>query len=135
MTSMKRAFVFLVVAPVSVFFMVALMCVNVAGTKSLDFACVVGAVLAILSFPMSAISAAVDGFLARAFPISLRVYLTAIVGATIATAAALAVFSSLLSPSIVMALALGGALLMAACSLLSNDYSDQQRHCLEPASA
>lgn len=119
---MKRAFVFLGLAPVSVFCTVLLMCVN-AGTKSLDFACVVGVVLAVLSLPMAAISAAIDGYLARAFPISLRALLVASVGATVATGETLAVFSSLLSPSIIMALALGAALVMAACSLLSHDES------------
>jgi hypothetical protein len=135
MTAMKRAFVFLVLAPVSVFFTVLLMCAAAAGTRSLDFACLVAVVLSVLSLPMSAISAAVDGFLAHAFPITLRVYLTAIVGATIATAVSLAVFSSLLPASIVMALALGGAIVMAGCSLLSHDYSGEQRHGLEPVGA
>src|SRR5262245_28100958 len=110
--AMKRAFVFLVMAPLSVFGTVLLMGAD-PGAKSLDSACVVGTVLAILSLPMAAISAAIDGYLARAFPISLRVYLTASVGATIATGETLVLFSSLLSPAIVMALALGAALVMA----------------------
>ena len=132
---MKRTFVFLMLAPVTVFFTVLLTSVAVAGTRYLDFAAFVALVLSILALPMSAISAAIDGFLVRAFPISLRVYLTATVGAVIATGEALAVFSSLLTPSIVIALAIGGALFMAACSLLSHDYSDRQGRGFEPACA
>jgi len=131
---MKRAFVFLVVAPVSVFCSVLLMCAD-AGMKSLDFACVVGVVLAALSLPMAAISAAIDGYLARAVPVSLRVCVIAGVGATIATGETLAVFSSLLSPSIIMALAVGAAFITAACTLLSHDYGDQPRGSFEPAGA
>jgi hypothetical protein len=131
---MKRAFVFLVLAPVSVFFMVLLICVAVAGTRSLDFAYFGAGVLSILTLPVSAITGAIDGFLVRACPISSRVYLTAIVGATIAMGA-LAVFSSLLPPSIVMMLAIGGAVVMGACSLLSHDYSGRQRYFIEPVSA
>jgi hypothetical protein len=50
------------------------------------------------------------------------VCLTAIVGATVATGEA-AVFSSLLPPSLVMALAMGGAAVAGACSLLSHNSS------------
>lgn len=134
-TIMKRAFVFLLLAPLSVFCMVVLTYTDVGGTKSLGFAVIAGTVLAILSLPMSAIAAAVDGYLARSFPISLRVCLTASVGAIIATGEILVLFSSLLSPSIVMGLALGGALVSAACSLLSHDHSDRPGHRLEPAGA
>ena len=132
---MKRAFVFLVLAPVTVFFAVLLIWVAAAGTRSLDFACLVAAGLSVLTLPMSAISWISDEFLVRAFPISLRVYLVAMVGATAATAETLAVLSSLFPTSIVMALAVGGAIVMAACSLLSNDYNGRQQECLEPASA
>lgn len=130
---MKRAFVFLLLAPASLFCTVVLLCTDAGGTKSLGFAFVAGIVLAALSLPMSAITAAVDGYLAHAFPISLRVCLTASVGAIIATGELLVLFSSLLSPSIVMGLALGAALLSAACSLLSHDYDGRQQSGFEPA--
>jgi hypothetical protein len=134
-TIMKRAFVFLLLAPLSVFGTVVLMFTDAAGTQSLGFACIAGVVLAALSLPMAAIAAAVDEYLAHAFPISLRACLTAGVGAIIVTGEILTVFSSLLSPSIVIGLALGGALVSAVCSLLSHDYGDRQGHGLEPASA
>lgn len=131
MTSMKRAFVFLVLAPASVFVTVLLVCLAVAGTKSLDFACFGALALSVLTLPMSATAAVIDGFLARACPISARVYLIVIAGATIATAEA-AVFSSLLPSSLMMALAIGGASVMGACSLLSHDYSGRPNVATQP---
>lgn len=131
---MKRAFVFLVAAPVSVFVMVFLLGVTVFGGKSADLAALCAVVLAVVTFPMSAITGAVDGFLVRAVPIPSRVCMTAIVGATIASGET-AVFSSLLSSSIVMTLAIGAAVVMGACSLLSNDYSSGPRLSFEPINA
>ena len=119
---MKRAFVFLVLAPVAVFLTVLLICLAMAGTKFFGFAWFGATALSILTLPMSATAAAIDGFLARTCPISSRVYLIVIVGAAIATGEA-AVFSSLLSSSLMMALAIGGASMMGACALLSHDYS------------
>ena len=132
---MKRAFVFLVLAPVTVFFAVLLTWVALTGTQSLDFGCLVAGVLAIFALPMSVISWIADEFLARDFPISLRASLTAIVGATAVTAELSVVFGSLFPSSIVMALATGGAIVMAAGSLLSNGHGEQQGHHLEAASA
>ena len=119
---MKRAFVFLVLAPVAVFLTVLLICLAMAGTKYFGFAWFGATALSILTLPISATAAAIDGFLARTCPIASRVYLIVIVGAAIATGEA-AVFSSLLSSSLMMALAIGGASMMGACSLLSHDYS------------
>jgi hypothetical protein len=119
---MKRALVFLLLAPAAVFFAVVSIGATIAGTKSLDIVCLGAMALSLLAMPVSAVAAAVDGFLSRSCPVISRVCLTAIVGATVATGEA-AVFSSLLPPSLVMALAIGGAAVTAACSLLSHDYS------------
>ncbi|WFU17801.1 hypothetical protein [Bradyrhizobium sp. CB3481] len=135
MTAMKRAFVFLVLAPVTVFFAALLMWIAATGTQSLDFGCLVAGVLFLFALPMSAISWTADEFLARDFPIALRASLTAIVAATVVSAEILSVFSSLFPSSIVTALAVGGAIVMATCSLLSNDYSGQRQGRLEPVSA
>lgn len=132
---MKRAFVFLVLAPVTVFFAVLLIWIAATGTRSLDFGCLVAGVLSIFALPMSAVSWTADEFLARDFPIALRASLTAILGATAVTAEISAVFSTLFPSSIVTALATGGAIIMAACSLLSNDYSGRRHECFDPASA
>ena len=132
---MKRAFVFLGLAPVTVFFAALLMWIIVTGAQSLDFGCLVAGVLFIFALPMAAISWTADEFLARDFPISLRAFLTAIVGATAVTAEISAVLSTLFPSSIVTALAIGGAIVVAACSLLSNDYSGRRQGCLEPACA
>jgi hypothetical protein len=135
MISMKRAFVFLVMAPLAVFFTVLLIWVAATGTRSLDFGCVVAAVLSMVALPMSVIGWTTDQFLFRAFPLPARMCLTAMIGATVAAAELLALFSSLLPPSIMTALAGGGAIVMAMCSLLSNDYSGEQRHGLAPVGA
>ena len=131
---MKRAFVFLVLAPVAVFLTVLLICLAMAGTKFFGFAWFGATALSILTLPMSATAAAIDGFLARTCPISSRVYLIVIVGAAIATGEA-AVFSSLLSSSLMMALAIGGASMMGACALLSHDYSGRSGTAMEPVRA
>ncbi|XSC44969.1 hypothetical protein ACF1BQ_001275 [Bradyrhizobium sp. RDT10] len=81
---MKRAFVFLLAAPVSVFVMVFLSCVALFGGKSADLAALCAMVLAVVTLPASVIAALADGYL-RILPISLRAYLTAMVGAAIAT--------------------------------------------------
>jgi hypothetical protein len=131
MISMKRAFVFLVLAPVAVFLTVLLICLAMAGTKYFGFAWFGATALSILTLPMSATAAVIDGLLARTCPIASRVYLIVIVGAVIATGEA-AVFSSLLPSSIVMALAIGGASVMGACALLSHDYSGRPETATEP---
>ena len=131
---MKRAFVFLIGAPVTVFFAVLLAWVVATGTRSLDFGCLVAGVLSAFALPMSMIGWMADELLARAFPVSLRVCSVALVGAMVAAAVVLIVFSSLLPSSIMMTLAIGGAVFMAVCSLLSHDFGDRQEHRLEPAS-
>jgi hypothetical protein len=131
---MKRAFVFLVAAPVSVFVIVFLSCATILGGKSVDLAALCAMVLAVVTLPASVIAGLADGYL-RILPISLRAYLTAMVGAAIATGEALVLFSSLLPPAIVLTLAIGGGLVMGACSLLSHDYSGRQPHSIEPARA
>jgi len=128
---MKRAFVFLVLAPVAVFLTVLLICLAVAGTKYFGFAWFGATALSILTLPMSVTAAVIDGFLARTCPIASRFYLAVIVGAAIATGEA-AVFSSLLPPSLMMALAIGGASVMGACALLSHDYSGGTEAVIEP---
>lgn len=131
---MKRALVFLLLAPASVFVAVLAIGVAIAGTKSFDFVCLGAMALAMLTMPTAAVSASIDGFLARSCPVFSRVCLTAIVGATVATGEA-AVFSSLLPPSLVMALAMGGAAVIAACSLLSHDYNSRREALVEPNSS
>ena len=132
---MKRAFVFLVAAPVTVFFTVLLIWVAATGADSFDFGCLVAGVLSILALPVSAISWTADEFLGRALPVSLRMCLTALIAATATAAEVLAVFNTLFPPSIMMTLAICGAMVMAMGSLLSNDHNGRQQLCLEPAGA
>ena len=137
---MKRALVFMLLAPVSVFFTVFTVLSMLAGpsTKSPGLAPVVAMALSLLALPASAITGAVDGYLARVLPIALRASLTAIVGAmagaTVPCGFAFATLSRFPPPSILMLFAIGGAVVMGACSLLSHDYSGRLRPSNEPAS-
>jgi hypothetical protein len=129
LTSMKRALVFMLLAPVSVFFIVFTVLLMLAGpsAKSPGLAPFVAMALSLLTLPASAITGAVDGYLARVLPITLRASLTAIVGAMAGAAVpcgfAFVMLSRLPPPSILMLFAIGGAVVMGACSLLSYDYS------------
>ena len=131
---MKRALVFLLLAPTAVFFAVVSIGVAVAGIKSFDFVCLGAMALSLLTMPISAVTASIDGFLSQSCPVFSRVCLTAIVGATVATGEA-AVFSSLLPPSLMMALAMGGAFVAGACSLLSHDSGNRLETLVKPGSS
>jgi hypothetical protein len=125
-TSMKRAVVFLVLGPASVF-LVWSICVAGARGPAGGFVAFVGMLLFLFTLPVSALSASFDGYLARALPLPLRAPLTAIVGATIAGGLACALFSCLFPPSMLTWFGIGGAVCMGACSLLSHDYGGRRR--------
>ena len=73
--------------------------------------------LLVLSFLSSAIARLIDGHLVQTFSIGLRASLTAFAGAAIAILLGITLPQWMLIP-----LAIGAALSMAVCSLLSNDY-------------
>jgi hypothetical protein len=123
---MKRAVVFLALGPASVF-LVWSICVAGARGPAGGFVAFVGMLLFLFTLPVSALSAAFDGYLARALPLPLRALLTAIVGATVAGGLACALFSCLFPPSMLTWFAIGGAICMGACSLLSHDYGGRRR--------
>ena len=105
---MKRAFVFLVLAPVAVFLTVLLIGLAVAGTKYFGFAWFGATALSILTLPMSATAASHRWISGTHCPISSRACLIVIVGATIASVRP-CVFSSLCASSLMMALAIGAS--------------------------
>jgi hypothetical protein len=125
-TSMKRAVVFLVLGPASVFLAWSIFVAGAGGPAG-GFVAFVGMLLFLFTLPVAALSASFDGYLARALPLPLRAPSTAIVGATIAGGLACALFSCLFPPSMLMWFAIGGAVCMGACSLLSHDYGNPQR--------
>jgi hypothetical protein len=123
---MKRAVVFLVLGPASVCFAWSIFVAGAGGPAG-GFVAFVGILLFLFTLPVSALSASFDGYLARALPLPLRALLTAIVGATVAGGLACALFRCLFPPSILMGFAVGGAVCMGICSLLSHDYGKRQR--------
>jgi phosphatidylglycerophosphate synthase len=121
---MKRPFVFLLLGPSSVAatFLLATLCAE--GARSTDFAQLCSAALFVFALPVSAITGLIDGYLARALPLASRAPLTALAGAMIAVTPVLALLhGSMLreTPLISTWFAIGGALSMGACSLLSHD--------------
>ena len=117
---MKRAFVFLVVSPMAAA-LIAALTVFASGAPS-DFSAFLAAAFFSFTLAVAAFAGTVDGVLARELPISLRSPLIAIVGAVGAYALAFYLFHCLFSPAILSLFAVGGAVFMGACSLLSHDY-------------
>jgi hypothetical protein len=133
MTSMKRALVFLLLAPTLVAFTIWLMIVPQRTGFPVGLRELCAAAAFLFTFLVSAVTGLIDRYLARALPIPLRAPLNAIVGAGIAVGLLLALtrmmFSqwTMLPQSILMPFAIVGALCMGACSLLSNGYESWQR--------
>jgi hypothetical protein len=132
MISMKRALVFLLLAPTLVAVTVWLMIAPAGTGLGVDIRELCAVVLFSYTFVVSAITWPIDEVLARVVPIPLRAPLTAIVGAGIAVGPVLALAGMMVSQrtmlplSALLPFAIGGALGMGACSLLSNDYESGQ---------
>jgi hypothetical protein len=119
---MKRVLVFLLLGPASAAFTVFLMCVADTGTKYWDIALLSAVAMLIVTLPLSAFCGVVDECVARTLPMAARAPLTALVGATIAGGLVWVLFRPLFPT-----FAIGGALCMGGCSLLSNEYRHQKR--------
>jgi hypothetical protein len=136
MMSMKRALMFLLLGPALVVVPWLIFIAAIDGLKGpVDF---VATVLFLFTFVVATITGLVDGYLARALPIRLRTLLTASVGATTAWLLAYAFFTEVFSPStstslVLMPFAIGGAIVMGACALLSHNYSDEPEPSIVPA--
>ena len=128
---MKRVFVFLMLSPVSVFFAGVLVWSAFAGSKDISLGCLLAAILAVATWPVSAIAAAVDGGLASDMPIPLRVPLMAFIGATLVAIEIFMFLKSLPSPS--LAFIVAGAIWTGAGSLLANDYRSGQQSVVSAA--
>ncbi|HKU05199.1 MAG TPA: hypothetical protein VJR30_03950 [Bradyrhizobium sp.] len=125
---MKRALVFLVAAPISVF-VATFFLGAAAGGKSPGFIPVVATAMAIVTLSVAMLAGTLDAFLVRALAITLRAPLVAAVGAIIASGLTsglvYVVFNHLLPQEPLAYVAIGGATCMGLCSLLANDYSCQ----------
>jgi len=131
--SMKRILVFLFMAPTSACLAFALIysCTSLLSELDLAMACVL--VLWQLPLPLWMVAAAIDGYSASTLPISLRAPLMAIFGA-VATVGLLHALGRIVSlhwwlmpPSTFMPFAIGGAVVMGACSASSHDYGVRQQ--------
>jgi hypothetical protein len=117
---MQRAFVFLVVGPLTVALVTALALLAAGAPGSIiQF---IATALLVLTVPVAAFAACVDGYLARTFPIALRAPVTAIAGAMAAGAVAYTILHCFFLPTELMFFPLGGAVCTGLCSLLANDY-------------
>jgi hypothetical protein len=128
---MKRTFIFLVLGPVAV--AITSFSALVAAGAPGNLAQILAAALSFLTFPIAAFAGFADGYLARAFPISLRAPLTAIAGATSACALAFALLHCFFPPSELMFFPLGGAVFAGVCSLLSHDYGTWRQSAVSTA--
>jgi hypothetical protein len=113
---MKRVLVFLLLGPTLVV-TAWLIYFAESGGGSGSVAAIVGMLLFLFTLIVAMITWAIDGAVAHSLPLPLRAPLTAITGGAIAGVLPLAFFSPLFPP-----FAIGGALCMGACSLLSNEY-------------
>lgn len=120
---MKRATVFLIVGP-SAIALVAALALAAAGAPG-SAVQIIPVALFFLTFPVAGLAGAVDEYLARTFPISLRAPLTAIAGAVAAGVPAFALLHCFFPPSELIFLPLGGAICTGVCSLLAHDYDWQ----------
>lgn len=124
---MKRILVFLLLGPASV---VTAWLIYAPAGKGPALAAMA---LFTFAFFVASCTVLVDGYLADTLPIYLRAPLIAIVGAAIAVGMAFGlawtvVLHFVMLPQwILLPFAIGGALCMGACSLLSNDYGSWQR--------
>jgi hypothetical protein len=115
---MKRALVFLLLGPASVVFTVWVS----AGMPADRLVACIALPLFFVTFLVSAIAGLVDGCLVRAVPVLVRAPLTAIAGSALAIGLLLALFGMPLLSSELIPFAIGAALYMGACSLLSHNY-------------
>ena len=119
---MKRILVFLVLGPAVV---------AIITSMFLPYA-FIAIVLFLFTVAVSVFAASVDGYLAWFCPIYVRAPVIAIVGATVAAGLA-GVLLGWFMPQAVTPAAIGGALCMGWCSLLSHDYARSRT--IHPTSA
>lgn len=133
---MKRAFVFLLAGPTLV---VAVWLLFFAASRGVGrgLPATDAMILFVFSFLVSAIIGPIDGYLARVLQTPLRAPLIAIAGAAIAVGV-LYVLAGMISPRWVLLplwilppFAIGGAICMGVCSLLSHDYGNAHRKTTE----
>jgi hypothetical protein len=120
---MKRALVFLVAAPVLVAISAWLVVLQLHGHADCGDANALATILFFFVLPVSTVTGVLDEYLARAFPILLRLPITAAIGALAATGLAFVLFREFLASSSLPYFTLGGATCAGLCSLFVNAYA------------
>jgi hypothetical protein len=121
--SLKRTYVFLSLGPILA--VLGAVLADVAAGRGFPREIGEGAFIAfVFGLAVSVVTGPVDGYLAHVLPLPLRVPLTAIVGATIATGLILYLIGKAMPLHFPTPIAIIGALSMGVCSLLSHDYAD-----------
>ena len=128
---MKRAFVFLLLSPVAVFLAGVLIWCAFIDAKSASFGASLALILAVVTWPGSAITATLDGILSIDLSISLRAPLMACIGAALVASAIGIVLGSL--PPLSVFFIVAGAVWTGACSLLGHDYRSAPQPSLRAA--
>ena len=118
---MKRAFVFLLLAPLSVA-LIAVLHVLQAEVPDREYAALTGIVLFCLTLPISALAGCVDDALRNA-PLPFRALLSPAVGVIVACLLFERVYPATYFPAF---LVVCGGVGMGLCSLLANDYSEYE---------
>jgi hypothetical protein len=114
---MKRTLVFLLLGSMLVYCVAWTICMPPGIDLADPIVRFYAVMLLVLSLFLSAIARLLDGQLAQNFPIGLRASVFAFAGAAIA-----ALLGMTFPQWVLIPLAIGAALSMAVCSLLSNDY-------------
>jgi hypothetical protein len=125
-TSMKRVLVFMLLGPTLVV-TAWLIYFAESGGGSGSVAAIVSMLLFLFTLIVAMITWAIDGSVAHTLPLPLRAPLTAIVGGVVAIGLFLGLVGWIFPLSISTPFAIGGAVCMGACSLLSHDYGNRQR--------
>lgn len=121
---MKRAFVFLVLGPVTV--ALAGLFVTAALGAPGAAAHLVAMVLFFLTLPVGAIVGTIDGCLSEVIPVGARAPVTAVMGAVTAWTLVYALIHWLTPGLSLLPVAVGGAVSMGLCSLLAHEYRGRQ---------
>lgn len=124
---MKRALVFLVLAPTLVAVIVTLIVARVAAPPAQDAMPLFATVMFFFTMPVAAIAGSLDTYLARAFAVALRAPLIAAIGAIVSSGLAYVLFSWMMpATNFLPFFAIGGASGAGLCSLLANEYGGQR---------
>lgn len=128
---MKRAFVFLLLSPIAVLFATALIVSIVFGANHSDAAFVFAMIVAVLTWPIPAIAAIFDAWMAEDMPIHFRAPVMAFIGAAMVACVIAFFLNGVPAPFLVFVA--GGAVCVGVCSLAAHDSGTPRRSAVATA--